>query len=76
MCDMIRQMPDLSEYVSVKDAAELAGYAPEYVRQMARRGKVKAEKIGPAWLILRTDLLRHVEEMESLGTAKFSKTRQ
>jgi excisionase family DNA binding protein len=48
-------MPE--EWLTVKDAAALAGYNEEYVRRLIRQGKVKARKFGPVWQVGRVSLL-------------------
>ena len=64
-------MPD---YISVKEAAELSGYHVNYVRRLARAGKIKADKKG-GWWIYRDDFIRYVEEMKALGNEKFNRFR-
>jgi excisionase family DNA binding protein len=60
------------EWVSVKEAAELSGYSPQYVRRIMRQGKVKAGKMGgiQEWLIDEQSLREYVKAMKSLGTDK------
>ena len=43
-------MPD---YLTVEETAEALGYHPEYVREMARQGKLRADKKSRVWLIYR-----------------------
>jgi excisionase family DNA binding protein len=46
-------------WVTTKEAAELADYTPQRVRQLARGGLVEAQKVGRDWLINRRSLLAH-----------------
>lgn len=39
------------EYVSVRKAAEVSGYARDYVGQMARGGLIQAQRIGGLWYV-------------------------
>lgn len=39
------------KYISARRAAELTGYAKDYIGQLARGGKVAATKIGRAWYV-------------------------
>lgn len=42
--------------VTANEAADLLGCSTEYVRRLARTGRVLARRAGPAWLINRTAL--------------------
>jgi DNA (cytosine-5)-methyltransferase 1 len=54
-------MPDIEEYVTTEEAAEILGYSPKYIRRMLRNGKLPAEKVGRLWLIHR-DTVREYQE--------------
>lgn len=62
------------EWVSVKEAADLAGYDPEYVRRLMRQGKVKASKLsgGREWMIERSSMQAYIKTMQSLGNEKYN----
>lgn len=57
----VATMPD---YVSTKEAAEVLGYHVEHVREMARRGKLRADKKGRAWWIYRKAVEAYKREVE------------
>jgi len=44
------------EYISSKRAAELSGYAQDYIGQLARGGLVDAQRIGGLWFVLMASL--------------------
>jgi excisionase family DNA binding protein len=45
--------------ISLTDAAELIGVTTSRVRQMARNGEIRAEKLGPrSWVVSRVDAER------------------
>ena len=46
-----KEWSNLPEWITTEEAAELSGYHPEYVRRLARRGKIGAEKKGRDWWI-------------------------
>lgn len=48
-------MPD--EYVTVKEASELSGIHPQWIRDLIKDGRIKAEKFGPVWMIDRDAFL-------------------
>jgi excisionase family DNA binding protein len=48
--------PDLSDYITAKEASELAGLHYAHITLLATRGKIKAFKFGHAWLIDKASL--------------------
>ena len=38
-------------YMTVTEYAKLKGVSRQYVRWLAKKGKIKAEKLGKAWVI-------------------------
>jgi len=55
-------MPE--ELVDIKEAHRLTGYSLGYLRILAKRGTVKADKMGNSWVISRTSLLAFVERQK------------
>jgi len=55
-------------YVSSKQAAELTGYAKDYVGQLCREGRVEARLVGRNWYVLKSALEEH-----RFGTPKAEK---
>jgi excisionase family DNA binding protein len=51
---------NLEAYLSVADAAALAGVSNEYMRQLVAGGKVRGSKIGGVWLVLKEDAAKFV----------------
>ncbi len=56
------------KYISSKRAAEVTGYAKDYVGQLARGGKVPATRVGRAWYVELDAIKRHagVEASETI----------
>lgn len=50
---------DNKTYVSSKRAAEITGYAKDYVGQLCREGRVEARLVGRNWYILKSALEKH-----------------
>jgi hypothetical protein len=50
---------DGKTYVSSKRAAEMTGYAKDYIGQMCREGRVEARLVGRNWYILKSGLEKH-----------------
>ena len=38
-----------TEWITTKEAAELTGYTPSYIREAISRGRLDAQKIGRDW---------------------------
>lgn len=41
----------LKDFISIEEAVKLSGYTEQYLRRMARAGKIEAIKFGFFWLI-------------------------
>lgn len=46
---MVKYESSVTEWITTAEAAELTGYNLEYIRQMIRRGIIKAEKKERDW---------------------------
>jgi len=58
-------------WITIEEAQALAGYSVAYLRRLARRGRIAAQKVGDdLWLIHRDGLLAYRSEMDALGAAK------
>jgi len=62
--------PIAEGWIGMAEAAELSGYSPAYVRQLANRGRVEARKVGRDWLIERGSLEAYKARMDELGAEK------
>ncbi len=59
------------ELLSLKDAAELTPYSPDYLNLLARKGKIKARKIGRDWLITKSDLFSYLRRQHLESQSRF-----
>jgi hypothetical protein len=50
------------DYLSLRKAAEMSPYSAEYLNLLARKGKIKAKKIGRDWLITKSDLFHYMRK--------------
>lgn len=50
---------DNQKYLSSKRAAQVTGYAKDYVGQLCREGRVKARLVGRNWYVLESSILEH-----------------
>lgn len=58
------------EWLTTGGAAQETGYTQAYMRQLAKRKRVRAFKVGRDWVLNRADLLEYTRAMEALGEAK------
>jgi len=59
-------------WITTQEAVQISGYHPEYVRKLARQGRIGAVRKGRDWWIDRDALQEYLDTIESLGTQKFS----
>jgi excisionase family DNA binding protein len=65
-----------TEWITTAEAAEITEYNLEYIRQMIRRGVIRAEKKGRDWWVDKDSIIEHQAEMKRLGTAKHNPKRE
>jgi excisionase family DNA binding protein len=63
-------------WVTTGEAATLTGYVVEYVRCLARKGRIHAEKRGRDWWVNRDALLHYKVQMDRLGEQKHNPWRE
>jgi hypothetical protein len=61
----LRKTPD--DWISVADAAQIAGYHEESIRRLIREKKIQARKFVTVWQVSRTSLLAYVRYAALLG---------
>ena len=57
-------------WIDTSRAAELTGYRTTWLQEMARKGKVTAQKLAGRWVFNKSDLLQYKHKMDSLGRKK------
>jgi len=55
------------DWLTVRDAAQLAGYHPKHLLRLIRAGKIKAEKFSIVWRVDRRSLLTYLKEVKKFG---------
>lgn len=63
-------MSELKGWMTTREAADLTGYNVKYLRNLVRRGRVEAHKVGRDWLVNRESLLAYKSRMDRLGPQK------
>lgn len=67
---------DNVEYVSSKRAAEISGYAQDYVGQLARSGAIDAKRIGGLWYISLSSIESHKKKTETVAKEQLAAKRE
>jgi hypothetical protein len=62
------------EWLTVKQAAEISGYHPVYLRYLIRTGKVEAQKFATVWQVSRASLKAFLKNAEKQGEKRGPKT--
>jgi excisionase family DNA binding protein len=65
----------LPHWITTEEAVHISGYHPEYVRRLARQGKIGAVRKGRDWWIDRDALQEYLKDKESPGSQTFSPKR-
>lgn len=60
---------DGKDYVSAQRAADITGYHPDYVGQLARTGKVISRQVGTRWFVDREGIVEHKRYNDALLAA-------
>jgi excisionase family DNA binding protein len=50
------------DLLTLKQAARLSPYSAEYLNLLARKGKIKAVKMGRDWLLTKDDLFSYLSK--------------
>ena len=62
------------DWITTAEAVTLSGYHIEHLRELARDGKIKAQKWGREWQVSRSSLLAYIRKTEKLGAKRGPKT--
>ncbi len=57
----------MADWITTREAAELSGYALDYIQDLAREGKIQARKVATVWLVSRKSLRAHMRAAGELG---------
>ncbi|MBI2109521.1 MAG: hypothetical protein HYT93_05165, partial [Parcubacteria group bacterium] len=64
------------KYVSSKRAAEISGYAPDYIGQLCRKRKLECRLIGRGWFVTEASLLEHKNATKTRPAFQTEKTQK
>ncbi len=51
-------------YITLRQAAELSGYSPDYIGQLIRKGKISGKQVysNPVWMTTESEVLEYLHE--------------
>ncbi len=55
------------DWITVKEASNLAGYHAEHIRELIRDGRITGRKVVIVWLVSRKSLLNYLQEQAKRG---------
>ncbi len=59
---------DKTRLISLPAAAELYGFSPDYLRNLAQKGRLQAQKVGPVWVTTPHAIEIYIASRQKRGT--------
>lgn len=56
-----------NDWITTAEAVRLSGYTGLHIRDLARRGRIKAQKWGNVWQVSKSSLLAYKQNADKLG---------
>ena len=53
--------------ISLPDAAELYGFNPRYLAELAKKGRLRAQKVGNSWVTTPKDVETYIRSRKKRG---------
>lgn len=63
-----KRLDDKDQLLSLPEAAELYGFSADYLRNLAQRGRLKAQKVGTSWVTTPRDMEAYIRSRKKRGT--------
>ena len=63
----MNETDDKTPLSSLPEAAELYGFHPEYLNQLARKGRLRAQKVGKMWITTPQDMEQYISSRQMRG---------
>jgi hypothetical protein len=64
------------DWISVTEAAQLSGYHPDSIRELARQGKIVGQKVVTVWQVSRQSVLAYIRVVGKKGAKRGPKPRR
>ena len=58
---------DKTRLLSLKQAAELYGFSPDYLRNLAQKNRLNAQKVGHIWTTTPNDMETYIRSRKEMG---------
>lgn len=58
---------DKDRLISMSEAAEIYGFNPDYLARLARKGRLKAQKVGWSWVTTPADVEKFIASRQKKG---------
>jgi excisionase family DNA binding protein len=55
----------MTKYITTQMAAKILGLTPDYIRKLCCKGKIKATKHGPDWILQEKDLHKVIRQRKA-----------
>ena len=65
-----QETSDQDELITLTQAAERYGFQPDYLRQLALKGRLKARKLGHFWVTTMADVEAYLTSRQRRGRYK------
>lgn len=63
------------EWITVREAAELAGYTGDHIRRLIKNERITARKVSIVWLVDRHSLVTYLKSAEQMGQRRGPKSK-
>ena len=67
MPEDVLESEDKTRLISLAEAAEMYGFSRTHLRQIAQRGRLKAQKIGGTWITTPADVEEYIRSRKKRG---------
>lgn len=64
---MIMDDRDIDRLISLPEAAQMYGFNPRFLGELARKGRLKAQKIGHRWVTTPEDMEEYIRSRKRTG---------
>ena len=64
---MNAEQDDKTRLISLPEAAELYGLSPSYLRSLAQKGRLEAQKIGDRWITTPQNIENYISSRKNRG---------
>lgn len=67
MTVMSDQLSDKNRLISLSEAARMYGFSHDYLRELARKGRLRAQKVGRDWVTTPANVEAYIASRQRRG---------